>query len=407
MADDSDITNDEKPGDSTGEKIGGAIPGVKQFLNSKKVIEDAIESDEVTFTNAATTVTADIASLGLEAFAAYTNPLGMLVNVGLDFVLNLFEPANKLITWLSGDPNQMSDLQERWRQFKNTLIALREEVDKAWESSLATSQSPTVDAAKDKVSGMAAAIAGVASEIAQIESLIGGAQILSKAIFEVVKALLSALVEQVIIYGLASLALAWTTGGGSIATFLVWATRSTAAETATMFMKVHMANQLGSQLGSIGMDVLNSTFRQSSSEMLQWAGGLISNWAGGVQGTGVPGLGSPNPASSNPSGGMAAYIDVDPEEFNVGAGELRRLQGNADSLSTAVNGDTETDFWTWGLACRAWLDDYNEQRTEIAGDVALISPALEGNAQRFEETAAAYEDADVQASEDIKVAGGK
>ena len=405
MAGDSDITNDAPPSDSTLEKVGGAIPGVKQVMNSGKMIYDAIESDEVTSSNAAMTVGADIVSLGLEAYGAFTNPLGMLVNVGLDFVLNLFEPANKLITWLSGDPNQMSDLQERWRQFKDTLIALRDEVDTAWESALATSQSPTTDAAKDKVNGMAAAIAGVASEIAQIESHIGMAQMLSKAIFELVKALLSALVEQVIIYGLIALASAWVSAGSTIATFLMWATRQTAVETATMFLRVSLAQFTGQQLAHVGTEVLASTFRQSSAEMLEWAGGIASNWAGGIQSTGVPAQGGPNPASKNPSAGMAAYTDVDPDEFHVGATELRRLQTNADSLSAAVNSDTETDFMTWGIACQGWVEGYNEQRVEIASDVALISPALEGNATRFEQVATAYRDADIQAGEDIKAAG--
>ncbi|GAA2128757.1 hypothetical protein [Glycomyces algeriensis] len=407
MADDSDITNDEMPGDTTAEKVGNSIPGVKQFLNSKKVIEDAIESDEVTFSNAAATVGADIASLGLEAFGAFKNPLGMLVNVGLDFVLNLFEPANKLLTWLSGDPDAMGDLQERWRQCKDALVVLREEVDTAWESALATSVSPTTDAAKDKVSGMAAAIAGVASAISQVESHIGMAQMLAKAIYELIKALLSALVEQCIIYGLIALASSWASAGGSIMTFLMWATRQTAVDTAAMCLRVSIAQFTGSQLAHIGGEVLRSTFLQSSAEMLQWAGGVVSNWAGGIQGTGVPGKGLPGPASKNPSAGMAAYIDVDPEEFKVGATELSRLKTNADSLSAAVNNDTETDFMTWGLACQGWVEGYNEQRVQLSEDVALISPALEGNAQRFNEVAAAYEDADIQASEDIKVAGGK
>jgi hypothetical protein len=407
MAEDSDITTDPPAPDGTLQKVGGSIPGVKQYLNSAKVIEDAIKSDEVTASNALATVTADVASLGLEAYAAYKNPLGMLINVGLDFVLNLFEPANKLLTWLSGDPGKMGELQGWWREIKGTLIVLREEVDAAWESALATSQSPTTDAAKDKTSGMAAAIAGVAAAIAQIESHIGTAQMLSKAIYELVKALLSALVEQVIIYGLTALALAWTSAGSSIATFLMWATRQTAVDTATMLLRVQLANFTGKQLAHIGTEVLSSTFRQSSADMLQWAGGLASNWAGGIQQTGVPGINTSGSGSSDPSGAMAAYTSVEPDEFDVCATELKRLQTNADSLSTAVNTNTETDFWTWGIACQGWVEGYNEQRAELAGDVALISPALEGNAQRFEQVATAYRDADIQAAEDIKVAGGE
>jgi uncharacterized protein YukE len=408
MANDSDITNDEKPGeDGFWKKAGGAVPGVKQVLNSADVINKAIEDEEVSAGNAVVTVGADIASLALEGYAAYKNPLGMLVNVGLDFVLALFEPANKLITWLSGDPNQMQDLQERWRQFKTTLISMQEDVDAAWQDALKTSDSPTTTAAKDKVNGMAAALGGIAAAISHIESHIGMAQMLSKAVFELVKALLSALIEQVIIYGLMALALAWTSAGSSITTFLMWATRQTAIDTATMFLRVHLANFTGQQLAHIGTEILSSTFRQSSSEMLQWAGGIISNWAGGTQSTGAPGRGNSTPTSSNPSGDMMTYTSVDPDEFDGVADKLKGLQGNADSLSQAVNGDTETDFFTWGLACRGWLEGYNTQRAELAGDVALISPALEGNATRFTEVATAYRETDIQAGEDIKVAGGK
>ncbi|MQM27231.1 hypothetical protein [Glycomyces albidus] len=409
MAEDpSDITTYDKPGeDSAWKKAGESVPGIKQFLNSADVINKAIEDEEVTAGNAAMTVMADIASLGLEGFAAFKNPLGMLVNVGLDFVLNLFEPANKLLTWLSGDPNQMQDLQERWRQFKDVLVALRDEIDAAWQDSLQTSQSPTTDAAKDKVNGMAAALGGIATAISHIESHIGMAQMLSKAVFELIKALLSALIEQVIIYGLVALASAWVTAGSSIATFLMWVTQKSAIDTATMFLRVSLAQFTGKQLAHIGTEILGSTFRQSSAEMLQWAGGIVSNWAGGIQSTGAPGRGNPTPASSNPSGDMATYTSVDPDEFDGVAEKLQGIRGDADALSQAVNSDTETDFFTWGLACQGWVEGYNQQRVELAGDVALISPALEGNATRFTEVAAAYRDADIKAAEDIKVAGGK
>ncbi|GAA1674826.1 hypothetical protein GCM10009830_21640 [Glycomyces endophyticus] len=404
----SDITTYDDPSQKGNwTKAGEATPGVKQYLNSAGVIERAIAEDEVSAGNAAVTVMADIGSLALEGAAAYANPLGMLVNVGLDFVLGFFEPANKLLTWLSGDPDKMSELQERWRQFKDVLISLQGDVDAAWQDALKTSDSPTTEAAKDKVNGMAAALGGIANAISQLESHIGMAQMLSKAVYELIKALLSALIEQVIIYGLWAIAASWASGGASIATFIMWVTRSTAMETATMAMRVSLANFTGSQLAHLGTEILSSTFRQSSAEMLQWAGGMITNWAGGTQATGAPGRGNTTPASDNPSGDMATYTSVEPDEFDGVADKLKALQGNADSLSQAVNSDTETDFFTWGLACKGWVEGYNSNRVELAGDVALISPALEGNATRFTEVATAYRDADIQAAEDIKVAGGK
>ncbi|RRS02171.1 hypothetical protein [Glycomyces terrestris] len=409
MADDpSDITTYDDPSQKGNwTKAGESTPGVKQVLNSAGVIQRAIEEEEVTAGNAAATVAADIASLGLEAYAAFTNPLGMLVNVGLDFVLNLFEPANKLLTWLSGDPGQMQDLQERWRQFKDVLIAMQDEVDAAWQDALKTSDSPTTDLAKDKVNGMAAALGGIATAISHIESHIGMAQMLSKAVYELIKALLSALIEQVIIYGLVALASAWVSAGSSIATFLMWVTQKSAIDTATMFLRVSLAQFTGKQLAHIGGEILRSTFVQASGDMMRWAGGLIANWQGGIQSTGAPGRGNPSPASANPSGDMATYTSVDPDEFDGVAEKLKGLQGNADSLSQKVNSDTETDFFTWGLACQGWVEGYNQQREELATNVALISPALEGNATRFTETANAYREADIQAAEDIKVAGGK
>ncbi|GAB4006492.1 hypothetical protein GCM10029992_57340 [Glycomyces albus] len=381
MSDSSDINDYTAPGSDQGtlEQMGSATPGVKQVMNSWSVISAAIESDEVNAGNAAMAVLADITNLGLEATGAFANPLGLLVGAGLDMVLALVEPLKKMITWLSGDPDEMTNLQGRWRQFGEVLANLSEEVNTAWETALATSQSPTTDAARDKVSGMAAAINGCAAEINQIESHLGMAQMLSKTIYEVVKAILSALVEQLIIYGLTALALAYPTAGQSITSFLMWGTRQSAVDVATGAVKVHFAQQLGRRLSHIGTEVLNSTFRQSSTDMLKWAGGIGTSILGGTQQTGVPERAEPDGAIStaNQAGEMQAYMDVDPDEFDVAGKELRRLKSNADELSGAIASDTDTDYWTWGLACQGFVDGYNASRSEIQGDVALISPALE------------------------------
>lgn len=408
MSDSTDISDYSDPQtDDKGfwEKAGSATPGVKQVMNSASVINSAIESDEVSAMEATTAVAADIVNLGLEAYGAFANPLGMLVGAGLDMVLALVEPLQKIITWLSGDPDAMTNLQGRWRQFKDVLIAMSEAVDAAWESALQTSQSPTADAARDKVSGMAAALNGCAAAVAQIESHLGYAQALSKTIYEVVKALLSALVEQLIIYGLTALAAASVTFGASIGSFLVWATGKSAIDVAAGALKVTLAQATGGRLALIGAEFMEATFRQGSKEMLMWAGGIVSSIAGGVQGTGDTSAGVPS-GSSSPGSAMAAYIDVDPEEFDACGSKLSELKGDADALSAAVAGDTETDYWTWGLACMGFIDGYNDQKASISEDIGLISPALDGNAQRFTEVAASYRDSDDQAAADVTRAGG-
>jgi hypothetical protein len=409
VGDSTDINSDsyENPQDEKGfwEKAGSATPGVKQFMNSAEVINNAIESDEVSAMEATTAVAADIVNLGLEAVGAFANPLGLLVSAGLDMVLALVEPIQKIITWLSGDPDAMSDLQGRWRQFKDVIVAMSEAVDTAWQTALETSQSPTADAARDKVSGMAAALNGVATAVAQIESHIGYAQMLSKTIYEVVKALLSALIEQLIIYGLASLAAASVTFGASIASFLAWATASSATQVGVTVAKVGIAKATSTRLMYIGSEFLHATFQQASTDMLKWAGGIATSTVAGIQGTGNTSAGVPT-GSSNPGVDMAAYIDVDPAEFEVCGSKLQELKGDADSLATAVASDTDTDYWTWGLACMPWVDGYNEQRAQLTEDIGLISPALDGNAQRFTEVAASYRDADDQAAADVTKAGG-
>ncbi|THV30104.1 hypothetical protein [Glycomyces paridis] len=410
MSDSTDINSDqyENPQDEKGfwEKAGSATPGVKQVMNSASVINSAIESDEVSAMEATTAVAADIANLGLEIYGAFANPLGLLVGAGLDMVLALVEPLQKIITWLSGDPDAMSNLQGRWRQFKDVLIAMSEAVDEAWQSALETSQSPTADAARDKVSGMAAALNGCAAAVGEIESHLGYAQMLSKTIYEVVKSLLSILIEQLIIYGLTALATSWATFGASIASFLAWATGKSAIDIATASLKVTLAQATGGRLALIGSEFLDATFRQASKDMLLWGGGMLTSIAGGVQGTGDTSAGVPSGGSSDPGVDMAGYIDVDPEEFNVCGSKLAELKGDADSLSAAVASDTDTDYWTWGLACLMFVDGYNDQKASISEDIALISPALDGNAQRFTEVAASYKDADDQAASGLTQAGG-
>lgn len=408
MGDSTDINDYQDPQtEEKGfwEKAGSAIPGVKQVMNSASVINSAIESDEVSAMEATTAVAADIVNLGLEAYGAFANPLGLLVGAGLDMVLALVEPLQRIITWLSGDPNEMTNLQGRWRQFKDVLVAMSEAVDAAWQSALESSQSPTADAARDKVSGLAAALNGCAAAVGEIESHLGYAQMLAKTIYEVVKALLSALVEQLIIYGLTALATSWATFGASIASFLAWATGKSAIDIAAASLKVTLAQATGGRLALIGAEFLDATFRQASKDMLVWAGTIGSSIAGGVQGTGDTGAGVPGGGSSNPGVDMSGYIDVDPEEFNVCGSKLQELKGDADSLSAAVASGTDTDYWTWGLACLGFVDGYNDQRASISEDIALISPALDGNAQRFTEVAASYKDADDQAAADFTQAG--
>ncbi|WP_026923468.1 hypothetical protein [Glycomyces arizonensis] len=407
MTDDSSNIADHPPETkSNWQKAGEATPGAKQFLHMAETIDKARTEDEVSAGAAAVSVAADIANLGLEAVGGWTNPLGLLVGMGLDMVLTFVEPINKILTWLSGDPDAMMALQDRWGQFQEVLVNLREDVDDAWSQSLATSQSPTADAARDKVGGMGAAIQGCAFEIAQIREHLNHAHMLSKTIYEVIKSLLSALIEQLIIHGLIALALAYPSAGASIAKFLMFTARKTAMDMAVATLRVALAQGLARRLALIGADVLRSTVMQSSRNALMWAGGPVSGAVSGIASSGDPGNGVAT-GSSDQAGGMSGYIDVDPAEFDVCASELSRLKGNADRLREAVEGDTDTDYWTWGLACQGFVDGYNEQRTEIAGDVALISPALEGNSQRFTDVASNYRLADEESAAELDKSGGE
>jgi hypothetical protein len=394
----SDITQYDDPSSPGWQS---ATPVAKHLFSSGQAIYDAIKTDEASWGGAVMTVSGDIMALGTEAYGAVTDPLGWLIGVGLDFLLAYVEPLNYAITWLSGNPGDMQDLIGVWENIQQALLSLAEEVDQAWATTL-ESNDETTNLVRDKVNATSAAISAVAADTASVQQLLARAQMLSTFIFEVVKSILSTLVQRLIIWGLAALAAAYFTAGSSVATFLAKAAGWSAKDTVKAGNKMKYAGTLADALKEIGSQVARSTFRAKGHDHLMWAGNVLGSTMAGASSTSASNYSAGLPSGGSGGGGVVG-IDVDPAEYEFCAEELSRLTTNSYNIHSKV-GETGTDFMTWGIACLAFSSFYNDKRSDLLDDTATIAPALEGNGSRLRDCAADLRDCDSEVASDLETA---
>lgn len=159
------------------------------------------------------------ASAGLagQAVGAVMDPLGWLIGNGLDFLLYAVQPLHDLLGMVTGNPTRFAEAVERWTEIRQALEALAQDVDavpKKWDGEW---EDNAQQAAEQRVAELAYAIRGIGTNIVSVQNILQGAAALAQILEEVVKAILSELIKQLIILWIPALAAAGPTFGGSTA----------------------------------------------------------------------------------------------------------------------------------------------------------------------------------------------
>lgn len=256
---DSTADVDIKTGDDPGFIDTGAIPeNIPLVGGGIKLVSDAMEGpgsdpDVVDVglhaADTLTDCTSFVQEMASDAGDIAADPLGWLVEQGLDFLLEVVTPLQDALDFVSGDADALNDAATNFMQIGKAFESMSENFAQVSDESLQTWQGDAAKAAGKKLASFADGVAGVASKSADVSQILKASAMVMNIIAEVIKAIIVELVKWLIMIWVPALASAGPTFGGSTAAAGA-ATGVRAATTATQ--TTQKVTKLQKVLGKIG-----------------------------------------------------------------------------------------------------------------------------------------------------------
>lgn len=157
------------------------------------------------------------AGLAGQAVGFALDPLGALIGNGLDFLLYAVQPLHDLVGLVTGNPTRFAEAIARWETIRTALDEFAQEVEAVpskWDGEWNDTAS---ERANERVAELALAIRGIGGHIASIEDILQACAALAQILEEVVKAILTECIKQLLIIWIPALAAAGPTFGASTA----------------------------------------------------------------------------------------------------------------------------------------------------------------------------------------------
>ncbi|WP_026923198.1 hypothetical protein [Glycomyces arizonensis] len=393
----SDITQYDKPEiPSANESLASTLPVEKSGYKLVEDIKAAVSEGDGA---AAAAIPADIAALGVESFFALGDPIGTLVNAGLTIVLELVEPLNDVLEFVSGDPDEMARSQERWSQISTALASLGEEVGSTVSNDLPNWQG--TDAALEQLYALEAIILAASNEAAGIETFLSWAKTLAETLYAVIKAIITELVSFLVTNGLVALALAGVTFGSSVAGFLVRASIKGSMMFVKAMKKFEKAFGIFGKIGRFLFKKIAKSSYRGNPQYALWKAVLVKAGIAGGLAAGVNSIGAittaaggTGGATATTPGGSAGQVYIDLTEFEQIEAGLNVHAGRSSGIEDAAQDLTVTEM-TWGLPGLLGMESaYQDNCEGILEVLADITAALEGNAAKLKAVGAEWESAD-------------
>jgi hypothetical protein len=156
-------------------------------------------------------------SLGLTGAAAAADPFHFLISNGLGFLIDLIQPLEDALGWVTGNPERMEGEILRWERVGQSQAPLAEAVLAVSENGLATWQGLVADAARQRFGSFAGGIAGTGDDIQKVVYILRIAQTTMTLAQAFVIGLIATFVEWLVFTWVPALASAPVTFGGSTA----------------------------------------------------------------------------------------------------------------------------------------------------------------------------------------------
>ncbi|MFG3342537.1 hypothetical protein [Glycomyces sp. NPDC048151] len=353
--------------------------------------------------SSAAAIPGEVLGLATEGLMAMKDPVYALASAGLSIVLELVEPFNDAIEYVSGSPDDMKKVEEAWGKVATSLTTLSSDTSSAVGENLTQWQGQAATAAQEQLDALSAAIAAASNEASNVAQIVSWCRMLAEAIKAVIESILAELVSWLITRGLIALATGPWSFGASVATFVL----SAFYKATSMFLRAmnkvkHATGIFGKILRVFFDQALNRKgpfhvtagqpfgIRDSLNYSL-WKGVLIKAGIGGgvsLMGNASQAIGdffdSPAaPTGGGGGGGSTGAVAVDLDELDGLQSALQGLKGQAEGISSQA-GEVLAEEMTWGVPGWVGLDGHYSSTAEgLQEAIGEIGAAFDGHAMRI------------------------
>lgn len=174
------------------------------------------------------------AECAMEVTTFAMDPIGWLVGNGLDMLLELIQPLQDALHFVTGDGPGLQHAAGNFDQIAGGFVELAEDFDATGKKSLERWKEDAGNAARAKLSEFATGIKGIGTVADAIAETLRMWSMVMVIIEEVIKAIITELVSWLITIWLPALASSIVTFGGSVATAMA----ASVGKAASVFSKV-------------------------------------------------------------------------------------------------------------------------------------------------------------------------
>lgn len=166
-------------------------------------------------------VVVDGASFAYECMEAHhdiiANPFRFLVQMGLDFLLEIFSPLQDLMHLVSGDPEALESTSEHFHEIDKGLREMRADFEEVTRDRLAGWGGVAAQSAKERLTDFAVGLGGLAERAGSLNELLAISSIVMEVVYDLMKSIISELVMWLIGLWIPALSAAAVTFGASLA----------------------------------------------------------------------------------------------------------------------------------------------------------------------------------------------
>ena len=255
IADALDVQPHDEGLQASADRAVSRIPVVgKAYDLAKNTAQDLGEIDEVSdLGQAAKSMALNGAKFvgGAYADALFftMDPIGSLVAAGLDMLLELVQPLQNMLHYVSGDGPSLSKASDNFATIASGFVELGEDFHRTGQQGLQSWDGEPGEAAKNAVTDFSRGIKGIGSAAGAVSEVLQTWSIIMTVIEEVIKAIISELVSWLITIWLPALASSVISFGSSVAAAMT----ATVGKVASVFAKIsRYLGKLGKLLDELG-----------------------------------------------------------------------------------------------------------------------------------------------------------
>ncbi|MQA60387.1 MAG: hypothetical protein GEU86_02600 [Actinophytocola sp.] len=270
-----ELSTDEQGDRSFGESAGKAFEGVPIVGKGYKTIADSAKQfngadDFGDFAGATGEMVSNgasfVAGCAADVAAFAMDPVGWLVSNGLDFLLELIQPLQDALHFVTGDGPSLEEASGNFIQIGDGFVSLAQDFIATGDKALKDWGEDAGDAAREALADFAVGIEGIGSSAGGVSQTLKMWSMVMTVIEEVIKAIISELVSWLIYIWLPALAASIVSLGSSVGAAMA----ASVAKAASVFSKVT------SKLGKLGklLDEFMVFLQKFSSKLVKANGRL-------------------------------------------------------------------------------------------------------------------------------------